>query len=78
MSILQRGVTESAHAFNIPTPARVHHGVPNMNKARPAAQREDLHLRHYALKHCKLIGLSQHKQHVVARGEHVQQEAIAS
>jgi hypothetical protein len=79
MSILQRGETESAHAFHIPTPARVRHGVPNISsKARSTAQRECIHLRHSALKHRKLIGLGQHKQHVVARGRHGKQEAIAS
>jgi hypothetical protein len=46
MSILQRGETESAHAFHIPTPAKPHHGVPNTSKARPVTQGEGLHLRH--------------------------------
>jgi len=78
MSILQRGETESAHALHIPTPARLRHGVPNISKARSTAQHECLHLRHSALKHRKLIGLGQHKQHVVARGRHDKQEAIAS
>ena len=46
------------------------HGVPNISKARSITQLECLHLRHSALKHRKLIGLGQHKQHVVARGRH--------
>jgi len=77
MSILQRGETESGHVLHIPSPAKPDHGVPNTSKARPITQHEYLHLRHLTLKHHKLIGLGQLKQHAVHAVARGRQEAIA-